>query len=226
SAAGIVFYGTGYLNNGNVPLVANPTPLMGYGGFTPAYAFQEKRSQDVDRFIGSINAQWRPFSWLQNRANIGTDMTGQNDNDFRFRGEGPPTNATNLQGLVSNSRTTLRNLTVDLGSTATFTPSRFTWLNLKTTGGMQYVNSNVDANLASATNIPPGTQTVGSGTLSASSSSSQTRTLGFFVEEGVALRDRLFLTGALRTDQNSAFGTNFQHVIYPKVSASWVISDE
>ena len=226
SAAGIVFYGTGYLNNGNVPLVATPTPLMGYGGFTPAYAFQEKRSQDVDRFIGSINAQWRPFSWLQNRATVGTDVTGQNDGDFRFRGEGPPTNATNLQGLVSNSRTTLRNLTVDLGSTATFTPSRFTWLNLKTTGGMQYVNSNVDANLASATNIPPGTQTVGSGTLSASSSSSQTRTLGFFVEEAVALRDRLFLTGALRTDQNSAFGTNFQHVIYPKVSASWVISDE
>ena len=91
---------------------------------------------------------------------------------------------------------------------------------------MQYVNTNIDANSASATNITPGAQTVGSGTLSASSSSSQSRTLGFFVEEAVALRDRLFLTGAIRTDQNSAFGTNFQHVYYPKVSASWVVSDE
>ena len=35
--------------------------------------------------------------------------------------------------------------------------------------------------------------------------------------------DRLFVTGAVRTDQNSAFGTDFQRVIYPKVSASWVV---
>ena len=28
------------------------------------------------------------------------------------------------------------------------------------------------------------------------------------------------------TDQNSAFGTNFQRVYYPKASLSWVISDE
>ena len=226
SASGIAFYGAGYINNGNVGLVTTPTPLMGYGAFTPSYVFQEKRQQDIDRFIGSLSAQWRPTSWMQNRANIGTDLTGQDDYDFRFRGEGPPTSATNLQGLSSNSRTTLRNLTVDLGSTATYSPSRFSWLSLKTTGGMQYVNTNVDANLASATNLTPGAQTVGSGTLSASSSSSQSRTLGFFVEEAVALRDRLFLTGAIRTDQNSAFGTNFQHVYYPKVSASWIVSDE
>ncbi len=38
------------------------------------------------------------------------------------------------------------------------------------------------------------------------------------------IRDRLFLTGALRSDQNSAFGTNFQRVYYPKVSLSWQIS--
>ena len=38
--------------------------------------------------------------------------------------------------------------------------------------------------------------------------------------------DRLYLTGALRTDQNSAFGTNFQHVVYPKLSASYIVSDE
>ncbi len=226
SASGIAFYGPGYLNNGNVPLVATPTPLMGYGGFTPSYVFQEKRQQDIDRFIGSVNAQWRPTSWLQNRANIGTDLTGQDDYDFKFRGEGPPTNATALQGLSSNARTTLRNLTVDFGTTATFNPGGMPWLNLKTTGGMQYVNVNTDANLASATNLPPGAQTVGSGILNASSSSSQSRTLGFFVEQAVAVRDRLYLTGALRTDQNSAFGTNFQHVYYPKVSASWILSDE
>ena len=45
-------------------------------------------------------------------------------------------------------------------------------------------------------------------------------------QEQVAFRDRLFLTVAVRTDQNSAFGTNFQRVFYPKASLSWIMSDE
>ena len=52
------------------------------------------------------------------------------------------------------------------------------------------------------------------------------KTVGLFLEEAVGIRDRLFLTGAIRTDQNSAFGTNFQRVYYPKASVSWVMSDE
>ena len=36
----------------------------------------------------------------------------------------------------------------------------------------------------------------------------------------------MFLTVAARTDQNSAFGTNFQRVVYPKASLSWIMSDE
>src|SRR5206468_3124070 len=51
-------------------------------------------------------------------------------------------------------------------------------------------------------------------------------TLGIFGEEAVGLRDRIFLSVALRTDQNSAFGTNFQRVYYPKASLSWIMSDE
>ena len=36
----------------------------------------------------------------------------------------------------------------------------------------------------------------------------------------------MFLTVAARSDQNSAFGTNFQRVLYPKASLSWLMSDE
>ena len=59
-----------------------------------------------------------------------------------------------------------------------------------------------------------------------SQSTTLTKTLGFYVEESAAIRDRLFLTAAIRTDQNSAFGTNFQRVYYPKASLSYIISDE
>jgi outer membrane receptor protein involved in Fe transport len=54
----------------------------------------------------------------------------------------------------------------------------------------------------------------------------ESRTLGGYLEQNIALNDRLFLTGAVRSDRNSAFGANFKTVLYPKFSASWVLSEE
>jgi hypothetical protein len=100
-------------------------------------------------------------------------------------------------------------------------------LNFKTTVGTQYNNFRLDQNNAGGTTLPPGAITAGQGaTPSSSEGFTIQKTWGIFVEEGAALRDRLFLTAAVRSDQNSAFGTNFQRVYYPKYSLSWVISDE
>ena len=52
------------------------------------------------------------------------------------------------------------------------------------------------------------------------------RTYGGLVSQQFAWRDRLFFTGALRTDRNSAFGEDFGFVTYPAASLSYVISDE
>jgi len=54
----------------------------------------------------------------------------------------------------------------------------------------------------------------------------ENNTLGGYVQEQLAWNDRLFLTGAVRVDRNSAFGTKVRHQVYPKVSGSWVISEE
>jgi hypothetical protein len=42
----------------------------------------------------------------------------------------------------------------------------------------------------------------------------------------VAWRDRLFLTGAVRVDNSSIFGDEIDQLYYPKLSASYVISEE
>ena len=47
-----------------------------------------------------------------------------------------------------------------------------------------------------------------------------------FVEEEIGIKDRLFVTGALRFDDNSAFGQNFDATVYPKASVSWLLSEE
>src|SRR5437773_12156315 len=49
---------------------------------------------------------------------------------------------------------------------------------------------------------------------------------GFFVQNIFKFRDRYFLTGGARFDGNSAFGRSLGLQVYPKISGSYVISDE
>jgi hypothetical protein len=60
----------------------------------------------------------------------------------------------------------------------------------------------------------------------ASESISEQTSLGFFLEERIGWRDRVYGTVAVRVDDNSAFGSDFSLVVYPKASLAWVISDE
>ncbi len=207
---------------------ANPplnTPLNGYRAWTPGYTWQQKSEQKVNRFILSGNANWRPTSWLQNRLTVGNDFTDRVDDSFLFNGEGPPITAIYRNGFKTNSRQDLRNTTIDLGSTAAYNP--MSWLNIKTTFGVQYVNSETALGQAAGTELPPGAQTPnGATTRTSNEFTTRVKTFGIFLEEAAALNDRLFLTAALRTDQNSAFGTDFQRVYYPKASLSWLISQE
>ncbi len=210
------------LTGSNAPL---NTPLRGYRAWTPGYTWQQKSEQGVNRLILSGNANWRPLSWLQNRLTVGNDFTSRSDDSFLFNGEGPPITNIYRDGFKTNTRQNLRNTTVDLGTTAGYNP--MAWLNLKTTLGVQYVNSETAFGQAAGTQLPPGAQTPnGATTRTASEATTRVKTFGVFLEEAAALNDRLFLTAAIRTDQNSAFGTEYQRVYYPKGSLSWIISQE
>jgi hypothetical protein len=55
---------------------------------------------------------------------------------------------------------------------------------------------------------------------------SENVTVGVFGQQQFGLGDRLFLTAALRADDNSAFGEEFNLVYYPKASLAWVVSEE
>ena len=218
-----VFGGPGYKGNGNVATVN--TPLNGYRAWTPGYTWQERSDERANRLLMSTNVNWRPTSWLQNRVNLGSDLADGVVGRFLFRGEGAPITATNRNGFANDNRSDTRTTTADMSSTATGRPRN--WMVTKSTLGVQYTNYQYDDTDANGTELPPGSQVPnGAVTRSASASTTYRKTLGIFFEEAVAINDRLFVTGAVRSDQNSAFGTNFQSVLYPKLSASWVISDE
>jgi TonB-linked SusC/RagA family outer membrane protein len=226
STAGLgshIFGGPGYRGNGSVSGLG--TPLNGYRAWTPGYMWQEKTEQSVSRFIWSTRADWRPTTWLQNRATVGQDFTMRSDENLLYRGEGPPLTANTRLGSRGISRVNINNFTVDLGSTATLNPRD--WINLKTTAGAQYINYRFSQSQSGGSQLSPGAQTVQSGAQpEVFEGTTLQKTFGLFVEQAVALRDKLFLTAAVRSDQNSAFGTEFQRVFYPKFSASWLISEE
>ena len=197
----------------------------GYGVYSPAQIFQDLNTNDTQRLIGSADGQWRPFAWMQNQATMGIDLAS-NDHAQLCRFAECPDLGTQRLGTVSNNHATLRNFSARLISNSSWQARSN--LILKTSLGADYTNLAVDTTFATGTQLPPGGQTVGEAAVRDASNAWQTvnKTLGLYLQEEFAFADRLFLTLAARTDQNSSFGTNFQRIVYPKASVSWLLSNE
>ena len=231
------FYYNGYTNQGHTHIISGTNglnysgisnigePLNGWAQFTPADIFQRVQLEGVQRFLGSTTASWRPFNWLQNDGTVGLDFYADNTFTLQRLNEGPNF-STQRQGTITDRRENDRILTATIRSTATWTPK--VWANFRTTVGADYLNNETEFSSAGATQLAPGGQTVASGAVKNASNQSPTatKTLGYYAQEQVALRDRLFITGAVRYDQNTAFGTAYKGVPYPKLSLSYNISDE
>ncbi len=198
--------------------------LNGYRAFSPGDIFQETVTQDINRFIGSVSPNWRPFSWLTTRGNFGVDFTNRNDSDLCRQGQCSDFGTSRL-GFKTNARTNFFDYTFDASGTAQFQLTKS--VTSKTTAGAQYFRSIFARNGAFSSTLPPGATTVTAGAVPGADESSTFKvTAGTFMEQTFSLHDRMFLTGGFRADNNSTFGLKTKTAIYPKGSFSWVISDE
>jgi TonB-linked SusC/RagA family outer membrane protein len=198
--------------------------LYGYRAFTPGDIFQETVTQEIDRFMGGINTNWRPLSWLATRGNFGVDFVSRVDSDL-CRFANCSDFGTSRLGFRENNRTTFYQYTVDVSSTASFRlrPT----LNSQTAVGVQYFQEVFRRNGAFGEILPPGATTVTAGAVKdADEATTLSRTLGAFIEQTIGWREVLFATAAVRVDDNSAFGADFSAVYYPKFALSWIASDE
>ncbi|MGH7547749.1 MAG: SusC/RagA family TonB-linked outer membrane protein [Gemmatimonadales bacterium] len=216
---------TGLLSNALGGLGNKTNGRNGYRTFTPDQMFSEGIGQDINRFIGSGTANWRPTSWLAVRLTGGIDFTSRVDTDLCRRGQCTTFNQTTITGFKEDNRTVFFQYTGDASATASFSVSPV--LTSRTTVGVQYFEGLFDRNGAFGEDLPPGATTVTSASiLDADELTTESKTLGGFIEQHFGYKDRLFVTGALRADDNSAFGTNFSAVYYPKLGVSYVISEE
>src|SRR5882762_6806434 len=200
---------------------ADGTNNGGYGFLTPQQAEKVEAGQRIERFTGGLNLNFRPWSFLTVRGTAGYDVTNQGDRFLTPPNEIP----FDLEGTAFRYGAQVRAYTANLASTASFRPSAVITSN--TTVGLQFNKNVFEQVRASGRKIVTGTSGVGGVVFPAVGDSVAPQvTLGGYVEEQVGIRDRLYFTGALRADKNSAFGTDFGNIIYPKLSGSWVISEE
>ncbi len=205
-------------------LDAQGDSLRGYRSFMMGDVLSQTTSQNINRFINSVSAQFTPFSWLATRASVGSDFTNRNDLFLSKVGEGPNTGTTRT-GNITSTRQDLNQQSVDVSGTGTF--QLLSWLNSKTSVGMQYIRNAVAATSGTGIALPPGGVTVSAAaTRSSTQNRSEKRTLGYYVEQQIGIDDKLFITGGVRRDAASAFGKNFNAVYYPKFGASWLISEQ
>jgi TonB-linked SusC/RagA family outer membrane protein len=198
--------------------------LFGWRQFTPRDVYQSVTQQGIERLISSASANWRPQTWLAMRGNLGIDYINRLDTQLCRFGD-CTTNGDNRLGYKEDNRTNFFIYTLDASATATHMLTSS--IESKTVAGLQYYRNLFDRNGAFGSTLAPGATTIsGAGTKSADEATTESRTLGGYVEENVAFNDRLFVTGAVRSDRNSAFGADFKTVYYPKAAISWVISDE
>ena len=202
-------------------------PIHEYNSFAPGSVMQYRTPVDVQRTTGSLDANWRPFTWMQNEGTVGVDLAINDTYHICRLNECPNSGATSRVGNVFDTKQNFRNLSAKFASTASWQAKP--WANFKTSVGGDYTNAEQDNESAQGRGLAPGASSLGATSTFVSFSALQptaVKTLGFYGQEQLGLRDRLFITAAARSDQNSAFGSNFQKVVYPKVSVSWLMSDE
>jgi len=187
-------------------------------------------TDEASRFTGSITFNHRPIGWFSQRFIAGIDYTGDNGKSLeRFA---PPEFAAFLSpsaaaGTIAQVLRQNTFLTADYSGTATFDVTSS--LKSASSIGGQFYRTQTDTSFLGGNGFPA----AGVEAISATATPLQSRqdrilntTVGAYGQEQLSWNDRLFLTGALRVDNNSAFGENFKWITYPKVSASWVVNEE
>ena len=209
-------------------LCSNGTDTLSHGYFNPNISpnafFNINTRQAVQRLISGLTSNWAPLNWIAVNATVGADINHRNDNETL-----PPAvlsvDQDHLDGYRSIERAIIRDYTASVNASATynFSPS----LKFVSTVGSQYTDEGFTRTDAFGAKLLAGTNSLAGTTarFAVSETNTDVRTLGFLAREQVSWADKLFFTGAVRTDRNSAFGVNYRRVLYPSLSASWVVSD-
>ncbi|MSR35997.1 MAG: hypothetical protein EXR95_05040 [Gemmatimonadetes bacterium] len=183
--------------------------------------FTQEIRQQIERFTSGGTATYSPLADLTNRLTIGYDYSQQEVRSLRPFGF-----VFFTPGSIFNDTWQNRLLTFDYVGSYGFDirdgiRSSFSW-------GGQAVGEDTRRLDAYGEGFPGAANpTVSSAATNVGEEErSKIWNAGFFLQNVFDISNRYFVTVGLRVDGNSAFGSGFGLQMYPKASASWVVSDE
>ncbi len=205
-------------------------PTRGFYSATPQAIWDVySNTQDVNRYTTSVTLNNHPTGWFTQNVTTGLDLTNEDNQGLqRFAAGGDTAFFRGAAGLgsIQQDLRTVSYITASYNASAraALTPA----LTATSSAGAQYYRRRVNLSQVNGNQFPaPGVSTAAAAAITTGSQDYLiNKTLGFYVQEQVGLHDRAFLTAAVRVDNNSAFGKNFGYAAYPKVSATWVLSEE
>ena len=175
----------------------------------------------VQRLTTGGTVTYTPVPWFTNRFTVGYDVAQQENRNLR-----PFAFVSQPEGRLSDEQIRYSILTADyvgnidfrltgeVGSTFSFGGQSITSDQVRTTAFGQGFPGPGDPVVTNASTFLAGEDRL------------RVVNAGFFFQNLFKLRDRYFLTGGLRFDGNSAFGKSLGLQVYPKMSGSYVISEE
>lgn len=212
---------------------ANPTRdrevVNGAADFYRGQSIGETDIRFRSRTSWSAQAAHTPTEWFSHRITGGVDNSGLTREFFvprGGRGFGDRLGTNGEIGARSVWYVDIVNRTVDYSASVTLPITD--QLTSVTSAGLQYFQEargelfldGEEFSVASLETI------AGANARDASEAFIENITVGTFLQNEFNWNNRRFLTVAARFDDNSAFGTEFEAAVYPKVSGSWVMSEE
>ena len=175
----------------------------------------------LGRFVGNVNADYNPFSWLRVQWTLGADQYADSRSEAL-----PLTSSSRPTGQVA--RFVIENLEIDHNLLATATrefSDRFTarlsvGQNLNSRRNRQVFSQGNDLNAPSPLVLQ---NTLNP--LQPSENRSLRHIEGYFAQAETDLWNQLFLTARLRNDGYSTFGPGNRRAWYPAATASWIFTN-
>jgi TonB-linked SusC/RagA family outer membrane protein len=198
--------------------------------FTIDSLLNQNVSTEINRLVSGGSAYYTPFSWFTNRFTVGYDFAQQENRALRPFGF-----VSQPLGRLSDQQNKYSILTFDYAGNADYKLSPVLHGTFSF-GGQSVTNQEIGTN-AFGSDFPGPSDPVVSSAATFIADETRVRTVnaGFFFQNVFKLKERYFFTTGVRFDGNTAFGEctgSFSNWVqnclkaYPKVSASYVLSDE
>jgi TonB-linked SusC/RagA family outer membrane protein len=189
----------------------------------PLTNYYTRVTENATTFTNGLNFTWRPLSWLTASADAGINVIQREAASLLPRGA--TFTAVDSAGRARAGKGTSVVSTVNLRSIATVPLGA--GFRLQTAVGANYVDQRTADVVIAGENLPLGGTSVGAaGKINgATDLEVQQATFGWYVEPTLAHK-RFWLSMGLRLDGGNSFGSGVRLFSQPKVSPSWLISDE